>query len=98
MNTVITGGRKLPKEVTETLRSLAAQGIKWSIANLVEYRVELHLERPKYVKGCQVGYVVEFVAELDEFGNVTKWGECHQDDGWRKPTDVILTPEDFNRV
>ena len=58
------------KATTETMKALRLQGYRWSIETKVEHNTELHLETER----LDGSHHIQFIAELDGYGNVVEWG------------------------
>lgn len=61
---------KISAATAETLSALKLLGYKWTIEVKVDHRIELHNE----VKTESGREFIQFIAELDGYGNVTAWG------------------------
>lgn len=72
---------RITKETQETLNNLRAQGVKFNITNRVDHRIELH-NYYENLNGTEGGH---FVAEVDDYGNVTAWGPYLEEDKPAKP-------------
>lgn len=62
---------KISTATQEIINALRTQGVRFTIITPVDYRVELHNERVNELTG-EVS--VDFVAELDSYGNITECG------------------------
>ena len=64
-------GRAGTKATEQTKSALRGLGYRWTIETPVDYRIELHNE----IELLNGKTIVRFVAELDNYGNVTEWGD-----------------------
>lgn len=62
--------RKMTNDTKCTMIALRAMGYKWTICTPVGYNHELHNEIT-LENGREL---VMFIAEIDSYGNITKWG------------------------
>jgi len=61
----------ITKLTVQTMNTLRTLGYKWTFATKVEHRIELFRE----VERLDGRTEIHFVAELDEYGNVTDFGD-----------------------
>lgn len=71
----------------DTMSALRLSGYKWTIQTEVDHRIELHNEI-EFLDGRKQ---ILFVAELDNYGNVTEWGEV--ENAHRPDTGVVLNAD-----
>lgn len=85
---MIQAVKQFRKETEDTLRALRSVGVRFNIITPVGHRVELFYECERLN-----GSHVQFVAEIDGYGNVTDWGPTYAGQGDASGTRLLFVED-----